>query len=106
MSDLSEMFYPHERRSYTLRRGYSRRTNWLLWIALAIVLVLGFAVDNFHLTDERIGAETANAAEVGEIRQNDYYCNQIAKGAMRIDPKEVSANELLALCAQYLQPSN
>lgn len=100
--DLSSMFSPRDRRSYVAKRDYSKKLGWKgkLLIAGLILFVLAYAYQALALTPENLGAETVHAEE--EIKGNDFYCLEIARGNLRVDPKEVSANDLLALCAEYL----
>ena len=67
------------------------------WLGLA--LLIGLAVNVFHLTPERIGVETVQAAEVEEVHQNDYYCNEIKeKGDHLLIERSNDINEL---CKQW-----
>ncbi len=96
------------RKTRRVRRHRNRRARVLaLLLALGIIAV---AICHFYIVPVFVDPmlPTAEAAEVqtlapeDEIRQNDYYCNEIAEGRMRVDPKAVTANQLLALCAEYL----
>lgn len=72
-------------------------------LAAIIILALftGLTIEKYVI-DPMLAPEKAEAAEVEPIHQNDYYCAQIAEGKMKVNPKEISANDLLALCAKYL----
>lgn len=89
--DLTEMFYPWEMRR--VRKDHGGDKFWQIFFVLMVLFALAFAVDVFHLTDERIGAETAHAEE---IHQNDYYCEQIKQGSAQVRGAEGSLAELCA----------
>ena len=88
----------------TIKKDYSKRgrTPFVLLLATVVLFALAYTFQAVYLTDARLGAETAHAEEPEKIHQNDYYCQQIINGSMRVNPQEVSANQLLQLCAQYL----
>jgi len=74
-------------------------TKALAWALFwGTLFLIGYAVNVFHLTPERIGAETVHASEVEEIRQNDYYCERIKSGYY---PNMGTGKEIAELCAKW-----
>ena len=92
-----EMKYLPVRRDYSQEKNLNRLA--VLIFAAILTLLLGLTVERFVI-DPMLTPETVHAAEV--IHQNDYYCEAIIRGEMKVNPNEVTANQLLALCAQYL----
>lgn len=94
--DLSDMFYPHERRDY-MRRDHTQKLGWKgkLLIAGLVLFVLAYAYQALALTPEYLGAEVAHAEE---IHQNDYYCERIKRGYY---PNAGSSAAIEALCAKW-----
>lgn len=89
--DLSDMFFPWERRN-EVRRDYSKK-RWRWLVVLLVIFALAWAYQALALTPEYLGAETARAEE---IHQNDYYCQQIKDGKTRVIGAEGSLAELCA----------
>lgn len=88
-----------------IRREIEKRNALRKKAALAAILILGLFIGltiEKYVIDPMLAPEKAEAAEIESIHQNDFYCAQIAEGNMKVNPKEVSANELLALCSKYL----
>lgn len=94
--DLTEMFYPWEMRRVRKDRGGDKF--WPMFFVLVVLFLLAFAVDTFHLTDERIGVETAHASSVEEVHQNDYYCGRIKSGFY---PNVGTGKGITELCAKW-----
>lgn len=96
--DLSDMFYPHERRDYQVTRDHSKSPWPKRTLVIVIVFALAWAFQALALTDERIGVETAHASAVEEVHQNDYYCERIKSGFY---PNIGTGKGITELCSEW-----
>lgn len=94
--DLSEMFYPWERR--TKKSEVATFVRWFcLFSVLLILLLAGMLMDKFYLTDARMGAQTVHAE--GKPHQNDYYCFLLKEQGDHILTEK--GNDVKSLCAKW-----
>lgn len=91
----AEMKYLPVRPIQRRRNKLVSKKQFVVALVLAGLFLAAFAVDMLHLTQSRIGAEVAHA-EV--IHQNDYYCEQIKNGSMRLKEENPA---LKSLCAKW-----
>lgn len=70
----------------------------LVGILVGALFVIAFALDVLYATPKVHLIETAQAAEIEEIRQNDWYCEKIKEGSREVVGAEGS---ITSLCAEW-----